>query len=208
MVRLLTSVLILFFFPLQAYACNCYTKGVIPISEMLDRYDHVFLAQVDDAIDYNDNRWPVGWNKELDYDELQQRMLEIRPTKLAKITISEVFKGPLRGTEELRFKADSSNCAGGYYSQGETTLFFLNDVGDSFVRAAGWCSASSQYLYETDQVRDYFVRGTDVNVISRDCYRDFRSFGQNAMNVFKGQNCAEHYDEYKAGKLFIPHQQK
>ena len=75
--------------------------------------------------------------KGLNIEELIQNSRKITPAKKAKVTISEVFKGRLEGSVDLNFEAEGGNCAGGYYFEGETTLFFLSDVGEGLVRSAG-----------------------------------------------------------------------
>ena len=181
--------------------------GVMPISEMLEDYDYVFIARVDEAIDYNNNSMPVGLSKGLNIEELIQNSRKITPAKKAKVTISEVFKGRLEGSVDLNFEAEGGNCAGGYYFEGETTLFFLSDVGESLVSAAGSCSPSSQYHYSTDQIREFTKNGTDPKLLSNYCAISIKKLedwaevaGDKHIETFIMKECATQYEIYKEGK--------
>jgi len=207
MVRGVFIAIILLLLHSKAYACSCSARGVIPISDMLGSYDFVFMAQVDNAIDLNNNNWPLSWYENFDFEKYKTLEIKPTPTKRAKITITEVFKGSLKGSVDLIFKPDPSNCAGGYYSPGEKTLFFLQDLGDGFVRATGACSISNLYSYSKDQIREFTRNGTNPNLLGVGCELEFST--AESFAVFLGKkpialvrpNCAAYYEDYKAGKF-------
>ena len=211
MVRIILIIVVLFLGQSKAYACSCMPAGVMPISEMLEDYDYVFIARVDEAIDYNNNSMPVGLNKGLNIEELIQNSRKITPAKKAKVTISEVFKGRLEGSVDLNFEAEGGNCAGGYYFEGETTLFFLSDVGEGLVRSAGHCSPSNQYFHTPDQIRKFNKNGTDPKLLSNHCYFNFKKsegwvefMDEKQIDSFILRECSAYYEDYKEGKFSIP----
>jgi len=203
----------------KAHACSCSARGVVPISDMIGDYDFVFMAQVNDAIDYNNNRLSFNFLEVLNDEELHALYRKTTPTKKAKISITEIFKGRLEGSIELNFKSDGSNCARPYLIQGETALFFLQDLGDGFVRAAGTCDASNQYIYSIDQIREFTKNDTNPDLLSRQCGLEIMQAEQWASFLeavyldkkppvdFLTQNCAEYYKDYKAGN-FNPYKER
>ena len=216
MVRTIFITITLLLLHSTAYACSCGSSGVIPISYMLGDYDFVFMARVDDAIDQNNNHWPSDWHEDIDFEEYKTLARKITPTKSAKITTIEVFKGSLEGSLELNFKTGfaAGNCAGGYYYQGERTLFFLNDLEDGFVRPADICSSKNQYIYSIEQIREFAKNGTNPDLLSSDCKRKFYNAARDAVaaELFGlkyndkhsiTSECAPHYEDYKAGKFTI-----
>ena len=178
---------------------------------MLEHYDHVFMAHVDEAIDYNNNHWPIGWHEELNREDFSKLVRKMTPTKKAKIRITEVFKGRLEGSVDLNFEAEGGNCAGGYYFEGETTLFFLSDVGEGLVRSAGHCSPSNQYFHTPDQIRKFNKNGTDPKLLSNHCYFNFKKsegwvefMDEKQIDSFILRECSAYYEDYKEGKFSIP----
>ena len=210
MVRTILVIIVLFLYQSTAFACSCLPARVMPISEMLEHYDHVFMAHVDEAIDYNNNHWPIGWHEELNREDFSKLVRKMTPTKKAKIRITEVFKGRLEGSVDLNFEAEGGNCAGGYYFEGETTLFFLSDVGESLVSAAGSCSPSSQYHYSTDQIREFTKNGTEPKLLSNYCAISIKKLedwaevaGDKHIETFIMKECATQYEIYKLSLIHI-----
>lgn len=208
MVRIILIIIVLFLGQSKAYACSCMPAGVMPISEMLEDYDYVFIARVDEAIDYNNNSIPDGLPEVL---ELIKQSKKRTPAKKAKVTISEIFKGEYAGSIELNFQRGVGNCSGGYYFKGDTTLFFLYDLGEGLVRSAGHCSPSNQYFHTTDQIREFNKNGTDPKLLNNHCYFRFKQaerwgefMDEKQIDSFMLGECSAYYEDYKEGKFSIP----
>lgn len=183
---------------------------------MLDEFDYVFFAEVNEAVDYDGNSWSVDWPQGLSTDEVLERLNDMAPTDKATITTREVFKGNIKARKELIFRDASGlgNCRGGYYFNGEERLFFLNENEDGTVRPSNWCSPSSQYIYDIKQIRNFYSKNDDPKILSMRCLSTLRGMDKffdelsddRRQNVFSNDNCVEHLEDFRAGKFYTPNQ--